>query len=84
MHVWGGQEGDEGWDGTSLHHRLGVVRVASSNVSQCPGCLKLQRSIVSTGQELNQPGDDPQIDDLIDGGFFLPGQHSPARKDITQ
>lgn len=36
------------------------------------------------GQEFNQPGDDPQLDDLIDRRVLLPGQHSSAREDSAQ
>lgn len=84
VHVWGGEEGDEGWDGTPIHHRLGVLRGARCNVGQRPGGLKLQLSAVSTGEELHQPGDDAQLDDLVERRVLLPGQHSPARKGTAQ
>lgn len=73
------QQSNEGWDSPSIHDGLGLFRGPRSNVSECPGRLKLNRVAIRSAQEGHELGNQTSSDYVVNWGLFFPGEQFPKK-----
>lgn len=78
--VWGGQQGNEGWDCPSIHHCPGLLWRARGDVGECPGRFKLDGAAVCSAQERDKLGDQTSPDYAVYWGLLLSWEEFPKEE----
>lgn len=74
-----GDETNESWNGPSFYHSCSLIGCPGRNISQGPGCFKLNRRGLRHAQEAYKLGNQACTDDSVNGWMPLPRQQLPKK-----